>query len=654
MISINDLSVHFTGEYIFRNVSFMIHEKDKIGLVGRNGSGKTTLLRIIAGLQNPESGNVVIPSSMTLGYLPQEKLVNSGRTVYQEALEAFNHILELKKLIDEKTHEISARSDYDSPAYQKLVISLSEANDKFQILGGHQFQADTEKVLLGLGFVQQDFNRTMNEFSQGWQMRVELAKILLARPNLILLDEPTNHLDIESIQWLEEYLMNYNGAVILVSHDRAFLDNITKRTIELADQKIYDYKASYSGYVEMREERMELQLAMLNNQQREIRQIERFIERFRYKNTKARQVQSRIKMLDKMERIEIDEMDQTTFHFRFPESPRAGKVIVEADHLTKAYGSHTVLNKISFPVIKNDKIAFVGRNGEGKTTLSRILAGKLEYEGLLKYGHNVKIGYYAQDQWERLDGDKTVFDTIDAVATGDMRTRVRNLLGSFLFSGDTIEKKVKVLSGGEKSRLSLAKLLLTPVNLLIMDEPTNHLDMQSKDMLKNALIQYDGTMIIVSHDRDFLQGLTNKIFEFRNGKVKEYIGDIYDFLEARKIYSLNSLNQNHKGISRQTEGQPSENKLIWEKSREIDREIRKIRSGIDGIEKKIHTLEEKLSEMDSILADPDTHRENKSLDEIYVDYDKVKNSLAASMNEWENLQMRLEELESDKTALKQQ
>lgn len=650
MISVNDISIHFTGEYIFRNVSFSIPGKDKIGLVGRNGSGKTTLMRIIAGIQSPEMGEVVMPSDMTLGYLPQEKRIESQKTVFQDALEAFRQILELKNDIEDLSSQISQRKDYDSQSYQKLVIALSDANDKYQILGGHHFQADTEKVLLGLGFSHDDFNRPMKEFSQGWQMRVEIAKILLARPRLVLLDEPTNHLDIESIQWLEEFLANYQGAVMLVSHDRAFLDAVTKRTIEVADQKIYDYKDSYSGYIEKRAERIELQSSMLNNQQKQIRQIERFIERFRYKNTKAKQVQSRIKMLDKMEKIEVEEIDETTFNFRFPESPRAGKVIAEASGLSKSYEYNVVLENITFPVIRNDKIAFVGKNGEGKTTLSKILAGKLEYDGEIKFGHNVKVGYYAQDQWEMLDGDKTVFETIDDVATGDMRPKVRSLLGGFLFSGESIDKKVKVLSGGEKSRLSLAKLLLTPVNLLILDEPTNHLDMQSKDMLKNALIQYDGTMVIVSHDRDFLQGLTNKVFEFRNRKIREFLGDIYDFLQQRKINTLDSLHTGKAGETKDGD-RPSDTKLNWERSRQIEKDLRKVNSDIENTEKLIEKLEKDVQDMDNILANPHETDRNTSLNKIYQDYDKVKSELSKHMNTWEVFQEKKEMLEKEKRRL---
>ncbi len=579
MYSVSDLAVHYSGNYLFRNVSFIINKKDRLGLVGRNGSGKTTLLRILAGMQSPETGDIVIPSNARIGYLPQEMELDSDKSIYEETIVAFDEILALKNDIDRYGEEISSREDYESPAYQKLIHKMSDANEKFQLLGGQSMDADVEKVLAGLGFKRSDFNRPVAEFSYGWQMRVEIAKILLSKPNLLLLDEPTNHLDIESIQWLEDFLKNYFGAVILVSHDRAFLDNLCNRTIEISDERIFDYKAAYTEYVRLREERLEQQLATYNNQQKQIRQIEHFIERFRYKNTKARQVQSKIKMLDRIDTVEIEDFENAAIHFRFPPAPRSGKVVVECKKLGKSYGSHEVLKMLDLSIIKNDRVAFVGKNGEGKTTLSKVIMGLLDYHGELKFGHNVQMAYYAQDQAETLDGNKTVFETIDDEATGDMRAQVRNLLGGFLFSGEDIDKKVKVLSGGEKSRLSLAMLLLRPSNLMILDEPTNHLDMRSKDILKSALLQYDGTLIIVSHDRDFLQGLSNKVFEFRNKGVKEYLGDIYDFLHFKKLSNLRELeqkamtgNSRHKDVSK--------NKELYERSKQLDREIRKLNTQI--------------------------------------------------------------------------
>jgi len=651
MYSVSDLSVHFSGNYLFRNVSFIINKKDRVGLVGRNGSGKTTLLRILAGTHSPETGDVVIPSTARIGYLPQEMKLQSDRSIYDETIVAFDEIMALKQDIENYTLEIAEREDYESDAYQKLIHKLSEANESFQLLGGGSMDADVEKVLAGLGFKREDLDRPVAEFSYGWQMRVEIAKILLRKPDLILLDEPTNHLDIESIQWLEEFLSNYFGAVILVSHDRAFLDNLCNRTIEISDERIFDYKAAYTEYVQLREERLEQQLATYNNQQKQVRQIERFIERFRYKNTKARQVQSKIKMLDKLDLVEIEDFDNAAIHFRFPQAPRSGKVVVECRGLGKSYGDNVVLRKLDLSIIKGDRVAFVGKNGEGKTTLSKVIMGLLEYTGELKFGHNVQLAYYAQDQAEMLDGNKTVFETIDDEATGDMRTQVRNLLGGFLFSGEDIDKKVKVLSGGEKSRLSLAKLMLKPSNLLILDEPTNHLDMRSKDILKSALLQYEGTLIIVSHDRDFLQGLSNKVFEFRNMGVQEYLGDIYDFLHFKKLKSLKELEQKPGQPSAQAKD-ISKNKELYEKSKQLERDMRKLNTRISKCEDKIAALEADLSAMDKILMDPEQHKEAMSDPEVFKKYNALKLELENEMEAWENFHLELEELQVEQESLK--
>ena len=527
--------MQFTGEDLFTDISFMIREKDRIGLVGKNGAGKTTLIKLLCGLEQPSKGDVIMSDDVTIGYLPQEKNVNSTKTVLDEAMTAFEEYYEIERRLVKLQDELSDREDYESDSYQRLCEKMSHLNERLAIMGGHSIEGEAEQILIGLGFEHDDMQRPMNEFSNGWQMRVELAKILLRKPKLLLLDEPTNHLDIESIQWLESFLKNYYGAIFMVSHDRAFLDRITIRTIEISCAKIYDYKCSYSEFIERREERIDIQKAAFDNQQKEIKEIEAFIERFRYKATKAKQVQSRVKQLEKMDVVQIDDQDKSAIHFKFPPAPHSGKVTLELNNVSKSYGEKQILNNINLLIPRGEKIAFVGRNGEGKSTLSKIIAGVLDYEGEVKLGHEVKIGYYAQNQQDMLDPEKTVFETLDDVATGDMRVKVKSLLGAFLFGGEAIEKKVKVLSGGEKARLSLAKMLLFPTNLLILDEPTNHLDMLSKDILKSALIQFDGTLIIVSHDRDFLQGLTNKVYEFRKPHIKEYIGDIYDFLEEKKL-----------------------------------------------------------------------------------------------------------------------
>jgi len=645
MISVNQLSVHFTGEYLFDDISFIVNDRDRIGLVGKNGAGKTTLLRVFAGLLEAEKGSVTYPSGTTIGYLPQELYSSSRKTVIEETLSTFEEVRNVERTIKKLTEELATTTDYNSLAYGKLIDKLNHASEQFKILGGETIQADVEKVLLGLGFDHNDFERRMTEFSGGWQMRVEIAKLLLKQPSLLLLDEPTNHLDIESIQWIEDFLVSYKGAVVLVSHDRAFLDNVTKRTIEISLGKIYDYKAAYSDYVLMREERLESQIATYNNQQKHIEQIEQFIERFRYKSSKARQVQSRVKMLEKMEKVEIDESDASSIRFLFPPAPSSGRVSVQMDKVSKNYGPKQILENIDLIVPKGEKIAFVGRNGEGKTTLVKILLNQVEYEGKVTLGHNVITGYYAQNQTELLDMEKTVFQTIDDVAVGDIRPKIRALLGSFLFGGDTIDKKVKVLSGGEKSRLALAKMLLSPVNLLVLDEPTNHLDMISKDILKNALIRYDGTLIIVSHDRDFLQGLTTKVYEFKNKAIREYIGDIYYFLNSKKIGSLKELENNK--AKKAAENKPaavSENKLIREKKKDFEKEQRKLQNKISACEREIERLETEISELDKVLTDPEKYKEAMNNQGIFDNYQKFKHLLKVEMDKWEALHNELESL----------
>lgn len=646
MISLNNISVQFAGTPLFDDISFIINRRDRIGLVGRNGAGKTTLMRIISGQMEATSGQLASPSGSSIGYLPQEMHFTSQQTVINEALKAFAEIKELEERIHKLTEGISHRTDYHTEDYHKLSEKLAEATEHYDILGGATQHARAEKVLLGLGFERRDLERPMTEFSGGWQMRVELAKILLQTPELVMLDEPTNHLDIESIQWLENFLIDYPGAVIVVSHDRAFLDNVTTRTIEVSMGKAYDYKACYSDYEMLREERMAQEMAAFSNQQRQIAQIEHFITRFRAKNTKARQVQSKIKMLEKMEKVEVEELDKSSIHFRFPEAPPSGKVAIEAIGISKSYGSKQVLSDLNFMIARGERIAFVGRNGEGKTTLSRILIDELQHEGTVKLGHNVKIGYYAQNQAEYLDPEKTVFQTLDDVAAGEVRKQTRNILGGFLFSGEDIDKKVKVLSGGEKSRLAIARLLLEPVNLLILDEPTNHLDMRSKDILKNALLQFNGTIILVSHDRDFLQGLTGKVFEFRNKRIKEFIGDVYDFIDHRNIESLKQLEAGRKAMASEKETGISENRQNWEQKKQYERELRKLQQGIEKAEKVIEACEKEMTEMEKIIANPALNPALIESGEVFRKYEAQKIRLAKAEKEWEQFHLELESFEN--------
>ncbi len=645
MISVSNLSVQFTGNFLFENVSFLINDRDRIGLVGRNGAGKTTLMRILYGEMEPESGTVASPSGNTVVYLPQEMAAGSPLNVLQEAMTAFEEAQRLHNLLEDYTAELAERTDFVSESYEKLMHRFTDANDRFHLIGGQNMQEESEKVLKGLGFDAADFDKPMSTFSGGWQMRVELAKILLKSPDVILLDEPTNHLDIESIQWLEDFLVNYRGAVLLVSHDRAFLDNVTNRTLEIMNSRIYDYKAGYSDYVEMRQDQMETQKAAFDNQQAQIAQIEKFIERFRYKSTKSRQVQSRVKLLEKMDRVEVDETDRSAIHFVFPPAPRSGKVVVEAANLTKRYGSKLVLDKLDFIIEQGDFVAFVGKNGEGKTTLSRIITGHLDHEGSCKLGHNVVIGYYAQNQAELLDPERTVFQTIDDVAVGDIRPKIRAILGSFLFGSEAIDKKVKVLSGGEKARLALAKLLLKPVNLLVLDEPTNHLDMVSKDILKNALLKFDGTLIVVSHDRDFLQGLTEKVMEFRNHTIRTWLGDVYDFLQARKLANLAELEaRTIKAKQLEGEEQPSDNKLSYERRKQQEREIRKVASKVKKAEEDITRLENEIKRHDLLLSDPENHKNSAASASLFREYEKLKSGLEKKMEEWAVLHVEMEQM----------
>ncbi len=646
MFSFGNISMQFSGNYLFEDVSFIINKRDRIGLVGKNGAGKTTLMRIIMGYVSPDEGIVAMPSGSKPGYLPQEMKLSSKQSVFEEALNAFEEVKALDHQISALTKEVEERTDYESDGYRKRVEQLATANERFDVLGGSTREARAERVLLGLGFERDDLYRPLSTFSGGWQMRVELAKLLLQSPELLLLDEPTNHLDIESIQWLEAFLSDYPGAVMLVSHDRAFLDQITNRTLEISMGKLYDYKACYSDYEIMRQERMDQEMAAYSNQQREIAQIERFITRFRAKATKARQVQSRVKLLEKMEKVEVDALDTSAIHFRFPEAPPSGKISLEATDAGKSYGNKLVLNKLNFIIGRGERIAFVGKNGEGKTTLARIITGDLEHSGVIKIGHQVKIGYFAQNQSEYLDPEKTVFQTLDDVAAGEIRKQTRNILGGFLFGGDDIDKKVKVLSGGEKSRLAIARLLLEPVNMLVLDEPTNHLDMRSKDILKNALLQFKGTIILVSHDRDFLQGLTEKVFEFRNRQIKEFIGDIYDFLSSRRLQSLTALEQKNSGKSSTSE-KDSKNKRSYEEKKGRDRKLRKLQKNISQCEDELEKLEQQASEIEEIIANPSLDPVKVQHGEIFKEYESLKKLIQKKEALWEQYNVELESLEQE-------
>jgi ATP-binding cassette subfamily F protein 3 len=632
MVSVQNLTVSFGSFDLLTNISFLINDQDRIGLAGKNGSGKSTLLNVIAGLQSPTSGMVDMSKDVTIGYLPQQMKVDDTTTVMNEVLTSFGEIRGLSGEIEQCTAEISSRDDYESVEYLNLCDHLTVIDERFRMLGGNNYLAEAEKTLTGLGFERSDFDRPTREMSGGWRMRIELAKVLLRKPSLFLLDEPTNHLDIESIQWLETFLAGYPGAVVLVSHDRAFLDNVTTRTIEISLGNIYDYKASWSKYLELRKERREQQMAAYRNQQKMIEDTEKFIERFRYKATKAVQVQSKIKQLNKVERLEVDDEDNSAMNLRFPPSPRSGTTVVEAESLSKSFGSLNVLKKIDFKVHRGEKVAFVGRNGEGKTTFSKIIIGEHDYEGSLKIGHNVRIGYYAQNQDELLDGSRTVLQTIDDVAKGEIRTKIRDMLGAFLFRGDDIDKKVRVLSGGERSRLALVRLLLEPHNLLVLDEPTNHLDMRSKDILKQALIKYDGTLIVVSHDRDFLNGITSKVFEFRNNKIKENTGSIYDFLRKKKIDNLREIERKDARKSESRNEATSVNKQKYLDKKEYDRNLRKLRRRLEESEKEIERIEGDISELDKIMGLPD--KPASEMQEFYSRFQELREQHNEEMNRW--------------------
>lgn len=646
MISVDQLVVSFGGFELFKGISLLVSPKDRIGLVGKNGAGKSTLLKILAGHQLPSGGVVSVPSDVRLGYLPQHMEIFDGRTVFEEAVTSFEEILALERRIEEINHEIATRTDYESAEYHRLLDHVTEFNELFHMLGGNNFEAEVERTLLGLGFLRSDFTRQTSQFSGGWRMRIELAKILLKRPDVFLLDEPTNHLDIESIQWLEDFLRTYNGAVVLVSHDRAFLDAVTNRTVEITLGRIYDFKSNYSRYLILRKELKETQMAAYVNQQKMIEDTENFIARFRYQATKAVQVQSRVKALDRLERLEVDDEDNSALRIKFPAALRSGTVVAEAKELSKSYGKLNVLHKIDVIIERGEKVAFVGKNGEGKTTLARVIMGELEHQGEMKLGHNVKIGYYAQNQANLLDEELTVFDTIDRIAVGEIRTKIRNILGGFMFSGDDVEKKVKVLSGGERSRLAMIKLMLEPVNLLVLDEPTNHLDMRSKEILKQALVDYDGTVIVVSHDREFLDGLVNCVYEFRDKKIRQHLGGIYEFLRRKKIESMKELERKNTPLNTEVKAPKIEEaeKVNFEERKEINKNISRIEKSIEKTEKEISDLEKRIEMMDKTLENADG-----TDPEIFRKYDRMKKDLENKMYEWEVLNEQLGELKAKKT-----
>lgn len=652
MVSIQNLSVEFSAKSLFDNINYVINPRDRIALVGKNGAGKSTMLKIIAGIQSPTSGKVSMPRDITVGYLPQQMELNDTLTVKEEVRKAFAHIDDLKRKLDEATEELSSRTDYDSEEYHELIERVSSLSERMAMEQSENCEAEMEKTLTGLGFVRSDFDRPTSEFSGGWRMRIELAKLLLQRPDVLLLDEPTNHLDIESIQWLEQFLTSKAGAVVLVSHDRAFIDNVTNRTIEISCGKIYDYAVNYSHFVELRKERVEQQMRAFQNQQKQIQETEDFIERFRYKATKSVQVQSRIKQLNKIERIEVDEVDNSHISLRFPPAPRSGDYPLILDNVGKAYGDHQVFDGATFTLKRGEKIAFVGKNGEGKSTLVKCIMGEIPFTGSLKIGHNVKIGYFAQNQASMLDGELTVFDTIDRVATGDIRTKIRDILGAFMFGGEASDKKVKVLSGGEKTRLAMIKLLLEPVNLLILDEPTNHLDMRTKDILKQAIRDFNGTVIVVSHDREFLDGLVEKVYEFGGGKVKECLGGIYEFLEKKKIASLSELeiskdkkpsvekSASDTASSKKTEPAASGNKevsrLSYAEQKEREKNLRRLKKKVEDAEAEISRLEGTVAEIEKEMA------AGEFSDDLCQRHAKAQKDLENAMSLWEIASMELE------------
>ena len=643
MISINNLTVAYGGFTLLNEINFHVSESDKIGLVGKNGAGKSTILKLICGLQSPTSGKVAVPAGIKIGYLPQIMEHHRGRSVIDEAMTAFAEMFDLEAELERITIELSERQDYESVAYQNLIIRMNEVNDRLEYTRDDNPQVLAEKTLIGLGFRYDELSRPTETFSQGWNMRIELAKILLSKPDVLLLDEPTNHLDIESIEWLEGYLKEYKGSLVLISHDRKFLDNVTNRTVEIMVGRIHDYKVPYSKYLELRKERLEQQRAAYENQQRMIEKTEEFIEKFRYKPTKSNQVQSRVKQLEKLERIEVDIEDRSALSVKFPPAPRSGDIAYKGTDLKVGYGAKVVFGDACIEVRRGEKVALVGRNGEGKTTLMRVIMRELDpMAGESKVGHNVSIGYYAQNQEDILDKEDTVFGTLDRIAVGDVRTKLRDILGAFLFKGEDIDKKVAVLSGGERARLAMAKLILKPYNLLALDEPTNHMDIRSKDILKQALKAYDGTLIIVSHDRDFLDGLVDKLYEFRDGKVKEHLGGVQDFLERRKLENLNELERHYKVAEEkpvEVVQKKEEAKQEYQAKKYVSKEEKKIRNRISFLEKGIEQIESKMNEIEAVLCNPGPGDDVMELTRAYLEN---KRELDFKMEEWEKLNESLE------------
>lgn len=646
MISVEHLSVEFSARPLFSDVSFVINKKDRIALVGKNGAGKSTLLKILSGIQEPTSGTVAVQNDVTIGYLPQVMVLSDEHTVMEEAEKAFEHISDMQKQVEILNNELAQRTDYESEDYMQLVERFTHESERFQMMGGMNYHAELERTLQGLGFTAEDFNRPTKEFSGGWRMRIELAKLLLRRPDILLLDEPTNHLDIESIRWLEKFLARSTSAVVLVSHDRAFINNVTNRTLEISCGKITDYKVKYDEFIQLRAERREQQLRAYENQQKEIADIKDFIERFRYKPTKAVQVQSRIKQLEKIIPIEVDEVDNACLHLKFPPCSRSGDYPVICEDLRKDYDKHCVFHDVNLTIKRGEKVAFVGKNGEGKSTLVKCIMSEIPYTGTLKLGHNVEIGYYAQNQAQMLDGELTVFDTIDRVAKGDIRLKIRDILGAFMFGGEASDKKVKVLSGGERSRLAMIKLLLEPVNFLILDEPTNHLDMRTKDVLKEAILAFDGTVIIVSHDRDFLNGLVSKVYEFGGGLVREHIGGIYDFLQKKEMESLDELQAMGSSSALSSispsassqEAQPSEGKLSYEERKEQVKLRRKLEKNVEKCEAEVNRLEAEKQSIEAKLATPEAASDTS----LFTEYGRIQQALKQAEDAWEQAMEALE------------